>query len=265
MNPQPELGISRTMMSPAAEANFRGRVMDDPKDNFVVKRLGYFANCNLLDSVPTANGFFSMAPRECGELYSLLYVNNYPFGAPLEDFLGVSHVTASEDYTTWDAREKFMPMITAGQAAVFLSDTNALGVLLSTNFNPVRFVLLPLEEQAWVRATNHVTAQVSNKNVRSERVEFQVSAGAPTLAVLSQTYYHRWQARVDGRPERVLRANFGFQAVPVPGGKHTVVLEYVDRAFQLGARVSGVGLVLCLGGLLACVAVEKRRRRSSSA
>lgn len=265
MTPQPELGISRTMMSPAAEANFRERVMDDPKDNFLVKRLGYFANCNLLDGVPTANGFFSLAPRECGELYSLLYVNNYPFGAPLQDFLGVSQLTASEDYTTWDAREKFMPLITAGQAALFLSDTNALGVLLSTNFNPARFVLLPPEEQGLVRATNQVNAQVFNQSVGAERVEFQVNADGPTLAVLSQTYYHRWQARVDGRPERVLRANFGFQAVPVPAGKHTVVLEYVDPAFQVGTRLSGLGLVLCLGGLLACVAVEKLRRWGSSA
>ena len=44
--------------SPAAEVKFSQFIMSDLKDNFLVKRLGCFADCNLLDGVPKVNGFF---------------------------------------------------------------------------------------------------------------------------------------------------------------------------------------------------------------
>src|SRR5207249_11621117 len=65
MKPQPALGQSRAMVTPVAAAKFRGFIISNPKDNFLVKRLGYFADCNLLDHVPKVDGFFSLYPREC--------------------------------------------------------------------------------------------------------------------------------------------------------------------------------------------------------
>jgi uncharacterized membrane protein YfhO len=67
----------------------------------------------------------------------------------------------------------------------------------------------------------------------------------PTLVVLAQSYYHPWQATVNGQPANLLRANHAFQAVPVPAGRSTVRLDYVDRRFQLGLALSALGLVAC--------------------
>src|SRR5207244_3606706 len=72
MNPQPALGQSRAMLTPAAALKFRQFIVSSPQANFLVKRLGYFADCNLLDDVPKVDGFFSLYPRECGELSSVL-------------------------------------------------------------------------------------------------------------------------------------------------------------------------------------------------
>jgi uncharacterized membrane protein YfhO len=65
------------------------------------------------------------------------------------------------------------------------------------------------------------------------------------MLVLAQSYYHCWRASVDGNGVPVLRANGGFQAVEVPAGKHEVLLEYKDRAFQLGCAISLASLLLC--------------------
>jgi hypothetical protein len=257
MDPQPELGKTRVMVSPAAETEFREMVMNSPQDNFLVKRLGYFANCNLLDAVPSVNGFYSLTPRETGELNSLLYVSGYNFGAGLPDFLSVSQITSEEDHTAWKARGTFLPVVTAGQAPVFLNDTNALGVLLSTNFNGADVVLLPPEARDWVTVSNRAGAQVTQARVESTRVEVEVEADQPCMVVLSQTYYHPWRARVDGRSERLLRANFAFQALQVPAGKHRVTLAYEDKAFRLGVGISAAGLAAC------CLALLKGRRRST--
>jgi uncharacterized membrane protein YfhO len=47
--------------------------------------------------------------------------------------------------------------------------------------------------------------------------------------VVTNTWHPQWKASVDGKPQRVLRANHCFQAVSVPDpGEHEVVLEFVD-------------------------------------
>src|SRR4029077_18200530 len=58
MNPQPESGGSRAMVSPVAAMEFIHFALGDPKNNFLGKRLGYCANVNLLDGVPKVDGFF---------------------------------------------------------------------------------------------------------------------------------------------------------------------------------------------------------------
>ena len=76
-----------------------------------------------------------------------------------------------------------------------------------------------------------------------------MEAAEPSLVVLAQTFYHRWAAYVDGQSTPLLRANYAFQAVQVPAGKHHVRLAYQDRAFYAGASISSVAI---LGCLIAC-------------
>ena len=248
MNPQPTLGESRVMLSPAAETKFMHLVLRDPKDNFLAKRLGYFANCNLLDDVPKVNGFFSIYPREAGELNSVFYVSTNVCPPRLADFMSVSQLTTPGEYVKWTPRDTFLPLATAGQQPVFLDDTNALSFLIGPAFDGQKFVFLPPEARAFVSVTNQTRAQVVKQRFAAEQVELEVEAADPSLVVISQTYYHRWQAYVDDQPARLLRANYAFQAVEVPSGKHRVRLAYHDRALALGALISGVCLLACLAG-----------------
>ena len=74
----------------------------------------------------------------------------------------------------------------------------------------------------------------------------QIEASAPSLVVISQTYYHRWRAYIDNRQTVLFRANYAFQAVEAPAGKHQVRLVYEDGALQAGAIISGAALAGCL-------------------
>lgn len=246
MNPQPTLGESRAMVAPAADVRFTQLALNDPKANYLAKRLGYFADCNLLDQVPKVNGFFSIYPRECGELNSALYLSTNACPEPLADFLAVSQMTAPGEYVKWRPRASALPLVTAGQRPVFLDDTNALYALLGAAFDPRRLVLLPPETRGLVSVTNQTQARVTLKHFEAQRVEVEVDATAPSLVVMAQTFYHCWRARIDGQPTRLLRANYAFQAVEVPQGKHVVRLDYRDYAFYTGAVISGLTLVGCL-------------------
>jgi uncharacterized membrane protein YfhO len=107
-------------------------------------------------------------------------------------------------------------------------------------------VLLSTSARETVAATNLVQARVVSCKFLPERMEADIEADGPTLTVIAQTYYHNWQAEVDGRPAPLLKANYGFQAVPIPAGKHHVIVTYRDQAFRTGIVISGISLLGCL-------------------
>jgi hypothetical protein len=77
-----------------------------------------------------------------------------------------------------------------------------------------------------------------------ERVVLRVTASRPALLVLSDTYLAGWCCAVDGAPVPVLRANYLYRAVAVPGGEHVVEFRYRPRGLSAGVVVTAFGLLL---------------------
>jgi hypothetical protein len=246
MQPQPALGESRAMVAPAAAIDFIRFALSDPKNNFLAKRLGYCANGNLLDAVPKVDGFFSLVPRESDGLISLLYGATNATFPKLNDFLGVSQITAPDVFFHWQPRRTFLPLVTAGQKPVFLDDPGTLRALTQPDFDGGKMVFLPSEAKSLVIVTNQTTARILSSQFKTQRVDIEVEAAEPSLVVVSQTYYHNWRVYVDGQPAHLLRANYAFQAFQVSGGPHQVRLIYEDRVFLFGAAVSICMVVNCI-------------------
>jgi hypothetical protein len=238
LQPQPAPGESRAMVTPLAANEFIHFAASDPQNNFLAKRLGYCGNCNLLDGVSKVDGFFSLMPRECDDVQSLLYGATNASFPRLEDFMGVSQITATNAIFKWQSRQTFLPLATAGQQPVFMNNTNTVPALSQSNFDGSKIVFLSPEAKPLVTATNQTNARVLNSKFTTQRVDIEVEASEPSLVVVAQTYYHNWRAYVDGRPAPLLRANHAFQAIQVPAGRHHVRLAYEDLAFQFGAAVS---------------------------
>jgi hypothetical protein len=246
MQPQPSLGESRALVTPKAAMDFIGFALSDPKNNYLAKRLGYCANCNLLDAVPKVDGFFSLVPRKSDGLISLLYGATNTNIPRLNDFLGVSQITAPDEFFHWQPRQTFLPLVTAGQKPVFLDDAGTLRALTQPDFDGGKMVFLPPEAKSLVTVTNQTVARVLNSQFKTQRVDIDVEAVEPSLVVVAQTYYHDWRVYVDDQPAPLLQANHAFQAVQVPAGRHSIRLAYEDRAFQFGAAVSICMAVNCL-------------------
>jgi hypothetical protein len=251
MQPQPELGGSRAMLSPAAALELTRFAVSNPQDNFLAKRAGYCADVNLLDAVPKVDGFFSLTPREFDGLLAAIYNTTNGDWTGLENFLGVSQYTASNSFIAWLPRAGFRPLITAGQKPVFLDDLNTTWTFGRNQFDPDATVYLPPEEKSLVTVTNAAAVAVANLKFTDDAVDFEAQADAPALAVVAQTYYHNWRAEIDGQPVSLLRANVAFQAVQIPAGSHRVHLYYQDRAFELGGAISLCMWVNCLVAWLA--------------
>jgi Bacterial membrane protein YfhO len=246
MDPQPELGGPRAMVTPKAFMQFIGLALHSPEKNYLAKRLGYCADCNLLDRVPKVDGFFSLATHENNDLISLIYgaTNDFP---RLDDFIGVSQITAPDEIYHWLPRKTFLPLVTAGQKPYVMDDWNTLHFLADSRFDGSKMVFLAPEDRPFMTVTNSVAgARIVDSKFQNSSVEIKMDSPAPSVVVIAQSFYHDWRASVDGETVPLLRANHAFQAVEVPEGTHIIVLRYVDRAFEMGAVVSVIAWAGCL-------------------
>lgn len=247
LNPDPRLGGSRVMIAPQALDYLKYNATANLEETYLRNRLAIRVNCNLLDEVPQIDGFFSLTPREVSRVTALPY--NRPTRAfpGLLDFLGVSQTTAPGKTSEWAPRPSAMPLVTTGQQPVFADDRTAFGALSQTNLDLRRVVFLPLEAQSSISAAQQTTARVLEAKFTHHRISIQTEAPAPSLVVISQAYYPAWKASVDGRPARIWRANYAFQMLEVPAGRHEVTLIYKDTTLLAGAVLSSLGLLACAG------------------
>jgi len=247
LNPQPVLGGARAMVSPMAANAFVTFAAGNPQNNFLAKRLGYCADCNMLDDVPKVDGFFSLTPRESDDVLSLFYRTTDADFPRLEDFMGVAQITAPGEMLKWQARTNFLPLVTAGQKPIFRDDAKTLQAMTQNDFDGNKIVFLPPEAKSFVVVSNQTAAKILNPKFGTHTVDAEVQAAEPSLVVVAQTYYHNWRAYVDGQPALLLRANVAFQAVQVPAGKHKIHLVYRDDAFEIGVAIS---IAAWLGSLI---------------
>jgi len=87
-----------------------------------------------------------------------------------------------------------------------------------------------------------------------ELIRLATTLAAPGVLVVRDTWFPGWEARVDGGPAPILRANHAFRALALGPGAHAVELVYRPRSLRLG-------IALSLAGLVALAALHRGRRR----
>ena len=239
---------NRAVITSEAESHFNYFSSANPRDDYLASRAALYLNCNLLDGIPKVDGLFSLYLRHESQVDQYLLKNSLqPEGQlpGLLDFLAVSHITAPGKFFDFEYRPTHMPLATAGQKPIFQEDGEIFRSIASREFDPRREVFLPTTARNLVTVEKASEAQVLNSRYEAGRVVVTVLAKQPSMLVVAQTYFPSWRAEVDHRFQPVLRANYAYQAVPVPEGLHTVTLTYDDRYFRAGAIISLLTLAGC--------------------
>jgi hypothetical protein len=146
-----------------------------------------------------------------------------------------------------------------GRASV-LDGQDAAARLADSSFDPRREAVLAASETATAltESPQAATGTVDFEIDQPERVRLAVSAPAPSVLVLSDSWFPGWRATVNGQDVPVERANILFRAVQVPAGPHTVEFRYEPRSMRIGALISG-GSALAVVALAVGGAIWQRR------
>lgn len=84
--------------------------------------------------------------------------------------------------------------------------------------------------------------KILNSNDQYYQIEIETNKNG--FLVLNTNYYPSWKAKIDGKSTESYRANFLFQGIFVPKGKHMIEFYYDPESFKIGLFISAVCFIV---------------------
>jgi hypothetical protein len=155
---------------------------------------------------------------------------------------GLSAVTSNGEWTVYGVgRAPPRASIVSSWTEVDGS-ADALDTVTGGGFDPDENVVLE-KDPGIPSSTGPSGGRAVYEQVSTQTAKVEVSAPRPSLVLIRNVFDRNWRARVDGETAPVLAADYLIQAVAVPSGRHTVVLEYHDPWVERGLAGSAFGLL----------------------
>jgi hypothetical protein len=201
----------------------------------------------------------NLPPRRFYSLLGALNVKYISSFSPLPDGQ-IELVRHFPEYPLWLYElEGAVPRVYVVPAAEHESDhAKTLERLASKDFDPLTTVLVDEPISLGNQAVFQAEARIVE--YENQLVNIEASLDSPGILVLADSFYPGWNAYVNGRQEKVYRANLFFRAVPLPAGTHTVQFRYEPRSFAIGRAVS---IITFLSVIAVAILLYLRKHRQS--
>jgi len=241
---KPTINEGRVFISPEAEEKLLRSTVSDWSANFTGKRLALWSNLNLLEQIPKVNGALTLRIKYQKEIENLLYTKSITNTVNILRFLGVKWITKPGSVIEWIEFTNSLPIITAGQQVLIMTDNEITNRLFSADFDPSTTVFISDSEQTKL-ATNisQSDVRIISSHISNHKVVAEYEGKSQSVLVISQSYYPLWNAYIDNVKTPLLRANYAFQAVLIPPGHHFIEVKYEDNYFIFGLIISSVLLL----------------------
>jgi hypothetical protein len=144
---------------------------------------------------------------------------------------------------------KSLPMISAFSSVSYVaSGAQALAAISNPHFDPLTTLVVEADPRTMPRfATPASIAPGTIRRLTSSTILAEIDARYPSMLLNDATNYPGWHAFVDGKATPILSADYLFQAIVVPAGKHVVEFRYEPASVAVGGVVSVVSLIAMLG------------------
>ena len=241
---KPTINEGRVFISREAEEKLLRSTVSDWSANFIGKRLALWSNLNLLEQIPKVNGALTLQIKYQKDIETLLYDKHITNIANILRFLSVRLITKPGTVIEWLEFTNSLPIITAGQKVIIMSDNEITNLIFSTDFDPSTTVFISDSELTKLDTNiSQGDVRIINCNISNHKIVAEYEGKSQSVLVISQSYYPLWNAYIDDVKVPLLRANYAFQSVLIPSGRHIVEVKYEDNYFLIGFIISAVLLL----------------------
>jgi hypothetical protein len=128
-----------------------------------------------------------------------------------------------------------------------VEESEVLNVLKSKEYDPKQMVIL--EEDPQVALSNKDSLAITARIVKYSANEIVCTTDCPYpgFLVLCDNWHPDWQVFVDGKKQKLYRANYTFRTVYLNAGAHKVMFKYISQYFNAGKIITIIALILSIG------------------
>jgi len=216
---------------------------DDAVMEMLSKRMGLFSNLNLIEGISKVSGMFSLHIYSTASIVSKIYENGILIPAGLADFMSIKWMVNTNRQYDWVERISAPGLIIAGQNVIFASESEIWNGIFSPDFDPNNVVFIQNSYRHLISEIKNTKPKIDSIDVSSHKISFKIFSENPSTVTISHSYYPCWKAEVNGVKTHIIKANYGFQALFIPKGKHNVEIYYFDKYFIFGFVVSSCVVV----------------------
>lgn len=227
------------------------------KDRFVTNRMMEFGIYDMW-------GYDSTVLKRNLDIARPIYKGKDPAQTNLLNLLSVKYITSHSDmhaygyekvnqtpYASVYLNSRVLPKALLLRKVIVMDrDEDILEYMLSKKFNPKKEIMLeeriPLPKKGLGAVSRRRKDEVDIVKYTPGECEISVVAREPAFLLLNDTYYPGWKAYIDGRLERIYRADYFLRAVKIPEGKHSVRFVYDPLSFKIGVLVSSLSILILL-------------------
>src|SRR5262249_14590959 len=143
--------------------------------DFTGRRFGLLGNCNLLDGIPSTDGFYSLyLPAQRDVWLRMFFAESFP--ESLADFLAISRI--STNLFEWKPRASALPLLTIGASPRFANPPETMERLMQPAFDARNTVFLPLDAAQHLSVSNGCSAQILSSSVSNSRITATTESSA---------------------------------------------------------------------------------------
>lgn len=154
-------------------------------------------------------------------------------------------VFEDRDWKIYEYSDALPRALLAGDYIVEPEDQKAADLIFNPDIN-LRDTVILEQNPLGIKPEPDPDAKVEVVSYTPNKITFETSSTKDQLLFLSDTYYPGWKANIDNQKTDVLQANFAFRAVPVPSGKHQIVMYYRPESFIYGLYIASVTVFLII-------------------
>jgi len=234
----------------------------------------FIPNSLMAYNIYTTDGYMSLFPKRyfefisCltktkGDKYSFKYIWLGNVDSPLLNLLNIKYILTKDllvnnrlklvynkEILVYQNKDVLPRAFIVPRIKVIKDKDLIFRELNSPAFNPREYIIL--EEEAGIGLTDSakLESEVLITQYLPQRVSINAHLSGNGFLFLSDTYYPGWKVYVDGRKERMYRANYTFRAVYLSRGRHTIKFIYKPLSFILGLYLSISTFIITLIGII---------------
>jgi hypothetical protein len=173
------------------------------------------------------------------------------------DLLGVNYVISERNWSKWFPNKISQNIYTnqenisryvLSEKAEMLNDNKIILQNLQSDYNPSGIIYLD-ENFTDLNNTNKVSVSENKIEILEHKNEYQkikIFNQDKNWLLAKEIYYPGWQAKIDGQPTKIFKANIALRAIQIPYGEHVVEFEFIPKSYIIGRIISVITLTVIL-------------------